>query len=188
MKFLSVAAVRALAPLLLAMSSPVFADPLSDLRAELEALKASNALRIEQLEQRIAQLETSAATARSEPPSVAPAMPAATVASSGANAFNPALSLILAGTYRALSADPADYRIAGFVPSGSEVGPGARGFNLGESELTIAANVDPYFFGSVTAAVSGDNEISIEEAFFRTTALTRGFTIKGGRFFSGLGY
>ncbi len=188
MKFLSVAAVRALAPLLLAMSSPVFADPLGDLRAELEALKASNALRIEQLEQRIAQLEATAATARSEPPSVAPAMPSARAASGGANAFNPAVSLILAGTYRNLSADPADYRIAGFVPGGSEVGPGARGFDLGESELTLAANVDPYFFGNLTAAVSGNNEISVEEAFFRTTALTRGFTIKGGRFFSGLGY
>jgi len=188
MNFLTIAAARTLVPLLLVMSSPVFADPLGDLRAELEALKASNALRIEQLEQRIAQLEASAATARSEPPTVAPAMPAAAVASSGPNAFNPALSLILAGTYRALSGNPADYRIAGFVPSGSEVGPGARGFNLGESELTIAANVDPYFFGNLTVAVSSDNSISVEEAFFRTAALTHGLTIKGGRFFSGLGY
>ncbi len=188
MKSLTIAAARALAPLLLAMSAPVFADPLSDLRAELEALKASNALRIEQLEQRIAQLEASAATARSEPPPVAPAMPPAAAASGGGNAFNPALSLILAGTYRDLSEDPANYRIAGFVPSGSEVGPGARGFSLGESELTLAANVDPYFFGNLTVAVTGDNEISVEEAFFRTTALTNGFTIKGGRFFSGLGY
>jgi hypothetical protein len=62
------------------------------------------------------------------------------------------------------------------------------GFNLGESELTIAANVDSYFFGDLTASVSGDNEISIEEAYFRTTALTHGLTIKGGRFFSGLDY
>ena len=67
MKSLTIAAARALAPLLLAMSAPVFADPLSDLRAELEALKASNALRIEQLEQRIAQLEASAATAGFKP-------------------------------------------------------------------------------------------------------------------------
>lgn len=192
MKFLTVAAARGLVPLLLALSSPVFAEPpgepLSELRSELEAVKASYALRIGQLEQRIAQLEAAAATARSEPPSAAPAMPPATVASGGTNAFNPAVSLILAGTYRNLSADPADYRIAGFVPSGSEVGPGARGFDLGESELTIAANVDPYFYGNVTASIHADNSISVEEAFFRTTALTHGFTIKGGRYFSGLGY
>ena len=192
MKFLTIAAARTLAPLLLAMSSPVFADPLGDLHTELEALKASNALRIEQLEQRIAQLEAVAATARSEPSTIAPALPPAlapaAAASGGANAFNPALSLILAGTYRNLSGNPADYRIVGFVPSGGDAGPGARGFNLGESELTIAANVDPFFFGNVTASIHGDNSISVEEAFFRTTALTHGFTIKGGRFFSGLGY
>ncbi|MGB8692531.1 MAG: hypothetical protein WCD08_03365, partial [Steroidobacteraceae bacterium] len=73
MKFLTVAAARGLVPLLLALSSPVFAEPpseppgepLSELRAELEAVKASYALRIGQLEQRIAQLEATAATARS---------------------------------------------------------------------------------------------------------------------------
>ena len=40
----------------------------------------------------------------------------------------------------------------------------------------------------LTAAITGDNEIEVEEAFFRTTALRDGFTIKGGRFFSGFGY
>ena len=40
----------------------------------------------------------------------------------------------------------------------------------------------------LTAAITGDNEIEVEEAFFRTTALRDGLTIKGGRFFSGFGY
>ena len=40
----------------------------------------------------------------------------------------------------------------------------------------------------MTAAITGDNEIEVEEAFFRTTALPDGFTVKGGRFFSGFGY
>ena len=44
MKFLTIAAARTLAPLLLAMSAPVFADPFSELRAELEAVKTLNAL------------------------------------------------------------------------------------------------------------------------------------------------
>jgi len=96
--------------------------------------------------------------------------------------------MILAGNYAHLSQDPSTYRIAGFIPSGGEVGPGDRNFNLGESELTVAANVDPYFFANVTASVTSDNEIAIEEAYFRTLALREGFTLKGGRFFSGLGY
>ena len=94
-------------------------------------------------------------------------------------AFNPAISLILAGNYANLSNNPDDYAIQGFIPGGDEIGPGSRSFNLGESELTIAANIDPYFMGNLTAAISGDNEISVEEAYFRTTALPYGVTIEG---------
>jgi hypothetical protein len=68
------------------------------------------------------------------------------------------------------------------------VGPGERSFNLGESELTFAANIDPYFAGQLTAAITGENEIEVEEAFVRTTALPQGFTGKLGRLFSGVGY
>ena len=179
------AAARCGALLLLSVPATGLTDPLSDLRTELEALKSTYEQRIQELEQRISLLEVNA----SAPPTQAATSAAPSAATGGgANAFNPALSMILAGTYSQLSRDPSDFRIAGFIPSGTETGPGARGFNLGESELTIAANVDPYFFGNLTASVSADNEISIEEAYFRTTALTHGLTIKGGRFFSGLGY
>ena len=56
--------------------------------------------------------------------------------------------------YADLSQDPGDFNFAGFMPSGGEIGPGDRSFNLGESELTIAANIDPYFMGSMTAAIT----------------------------------
>ena len=109
-------------------------------------------------------------------------------ARSTAAAFNPSLSVILGGTYSNLSQDPANWQMSGFIPSRGEVGPGERSFNLDESELTIAANVDPYFSAAVTAAISAEDEIEVEEAYFRTLALPSGFTAKGGRFFSGLGY
>jgi hypothetical protein len=105
----------------------------------------------------------------------------------GQTAFNPAMSVILAGNYGNLSQDPSSYRIAGFIPS-SEQGPGARGFNLGESELTFSANVDPYFFANLTAALDDSNSIHAEEAYFKTIALPEGLSLKGGRFFSGVGY
>ena len=38
------------------------------------------------------------------------------------------------------------------------------------------------------AALTPENEIEVEEAFFQTLALGRGFTLKGGRFLSGIGY
>ncbi len=95
---------------------------------------------------------------------------------------------MLAGSYADTSRDPGDWRIAGFMPNGGEIGPGERSFSLGESEMTLAASVDPYFTGQLTVAITGEDEIEVEEAFFRTLALPAGLMAKGGRFFSGFGY
>ena len=103
-------------------------------------------------------------------------------------AFNPAISLILQGTYADTSQDPNTFQITGFMPSGGEVGPPKRSFSLGESELVLSANVDPYFRGHLVAALTPENEVEVEEAYFQTLALGRGFTLKGGRFLSGIGY
>src|SRR5688500_15772357 len=155
------------------------------LRAELDNLKSDYETRIAALEGRIANLE--AAPAARVPADVA-AAPPTLPATAAAAAFNPAISLVLAGNYADTSRDPEDWRIAGFMPNGGEIGPGERSFNLGESEITLAANVDPYFSAQFTAAITGEDEIEVEEAYFRTLALPGGFTAKGGRFFSGFGY
>jgi hypothetical protein len=105
------------------------------------------------------------------------------------SAFNPAISAILNGVYANLSRDPGAYRLNGFVPSMGEVAPPRRGPSLGESELGISANVDPLFRGTLVAALSPeDNSIGVEEANVQTTGLSHGFTVKAGRFFSGVGY
>ncbi len=171
------------------------ADEIAELKAQVEALKANTAA----LEARIKQLEAAAAAPAAPPAAVAAAAPAAAPAipeaapvpppgKSNPTAFNPAISMIITGNYAALSEDPNTYRVAGFIPPPEGEGPGPRSFNLGESELTVASNVDPYFFAQVTAAIQGDDSIGIEEAFFKTIALSHGFTVKGGRFFSGTGY
>jgi hypothetical protein len=103
-------------------------------------------------------------------------------------AFNPGISLILQGTAARSSRDPATYEITGFAPSGGEVGPRPRGFSLGESELIISGNIDPYFRGQVVAALTPEDELEVEEAFFQTSRLGNGFSLKGGRFLSGIGY
>ena len=167
------------------------ADDTAALRAELDALKSEYDARVAALEARIGQLESAAVAAVPAPavPDVSPGVDAAPAApGSTATAFNPAMSAILGGSYANLSEDPATYRIAGFLPAGDEIGPGDRSFNLGESELTLSANIDPYFMGSLTFAMTPEDEIEVEEAFFRTLALPSGFTLKGGRFFSGFGY
>ena len=194
------------------------ADDLNSLKSELNSLKSDYEARIAKLEARISQLENQVAStgapagAAGSTDAAAAAVPADVLAAAAADtasagaaspeqempapaagrnvaaAFNPAMSVILGGNYASTSQDPDTWRVAGFIPSGGDVGPGDRNFNLGESELTLSANIDPYFFGNLTASINGDNEIEVEEAYFKTIAVPDGFVIKGGRFFSGFGY
>ena len=197
-----VTAAIAAAALLPVTASAATDSDVEALRAEIARLKAEYAERITKLEAQVAQLTPEAdvgavaevdqqveaeAVAANEPASGAAPEPAAS-SSGSATAFNPAISLILAGNYSNLSNDPEEYSIQGFIPAGDEIGPGDRSFNLGETELTIAAAVDPYFMGALTAAITPENEIEVEEAYFRTTSLPLGFTVKGGQFFSSIGY
>lgn len=117
--------------------------------------------------------------AAAEPTQVAPA----------ANSFNPQISLILSGGYTRTRQDPANWTLAGLpMPADAEAGPGSRGFNLGESELGLAANIDPWWRGVAAIALHGDDAVSVEEAYVQSTALGRGLTLKAGRFLSGVGY
>jgi hypothetical protein len=146
------------------------------LRAELDALKSEYDARVAALEARIGQLESAAVAAAPAPAvsDVPPDIEAAPAAQgSTATAFNPAMSAILGGSYANLSEDPRPIRSRGSCRLGDEIGPGDRSFNLGESELTLSANIDPYFMGSLTFSMSPEDEIEVEEAFFRTLALPR---------------
>jgi hypothetical protein len=143
-------------------------------QSEPTAKQPNEQQRLRSLEERVKQLE-------SAPPAPSPA--------SSANSFNPAISLILSGLYTNLSQDPANYRITGFpVPSSVDIGPGQRGFSLAESELGVYANIDPYFYGGLNFSIHPDDTASAEEAFIQTIALSNGFSVKAGRFFSGIGY
>lgn len=185
--------LRPMAALLALLAAPTMAfaaDDVAALRAELQALKSDYDARVGKLEARIQQLEAvnpAMADAASALPA-GPAPPPPATAVGGASAFNPSISVVLGGSYTDARRDPADWRVAGFARAGDESGPDARSFDLGESELTLAASVDPYFSAQLTAAITGEDEIEVEEAFVRTSALPDGFTAKLGRFFSGLGY
>lgn len=157
------------------------ANGLQQLRQQIDELKRSYDSRIQaleaQLQQAQQQLTQQAAQQQSTAAAVAaattsPAAPSTTIAadgagaaSGGANRFNPAVSLILTGGYAGLSKSSDTWQLSGFLPNGGEIGPGKRGFSLGESELTLSANIDHLFYGAVTLAVSGENTISAEEAF-----------------------
>jgi len=161
---------------------------LSKIREEIRQLKDAYEKRIQALENRLAEAESRAGRAEQSAARAATAAAQPGARAGGENAFNPAISLILQGTAARISQDPDTYRIGGFAPSGGEVGPAPRGFGLGESELIVSASVDPYFRGQLVAALTPENELEVEEAFFQTLALGHGLTLKGGRFLSGIGY
>src|SRR5688572_31206809 len=104
------------------------ADDVAGLRAELQALKNDYQTRVDALEARIAQLESAPVGAVAEATPAGP--PMSQPPARNATAFNPAISLILAGSYTDTSQDPETWRIAGFIPGGGEIGPGERSFNL----------------------------------------------------------
>jgi hypothetical protein len=169
---------------------------LAALQQQINALRTDYEARISQLEARLRAAETAAATPAAEPVPDVPFQPIEEIViadtplvstAASANASNPGVSVVLNGNYVATSRDPAGARIPGFLLS-DEAGLPGRGLSLGESEVTLAANVDPFLLANLTASFSGDNQVSVEEAFIQTTALPGGLTLKGGRFFSAVGY
>jgi hypothetical protein len=173
----------------LAAAVPAHADAdLDALRAELNEMKSSYEARIQALEARLQQAEAQPAHAPAPT-----AVPVAAVAAAEtvpqqeatSNRYNPDISLILQGRYSQL--DDIEHRhITGFFPAGHDHGA-PRGFSLEHTELVMSASIDPYFGGYMNLALL-DEEVEIEEAWFQTTALGNGLTLRGGRFLSGLGY
>jgi hypothetical protein len=178
---------------------------LRELKQQIEAMRQQYEARLKALEDKLDATQRTAAASPSPSPSASPSSSSAALASTEAaappatapqasaspnnsNSFNPAVSLILSGTYASLQRDPGTWQIANFVPTGGEVGPGQRSFSLGESEIGMSANIDPWLYGALTLAVSPEDTISAEEAFIQTTALPDGLRIKAGRFYAGLGY
>lgn len=166
---------------------------LDSIRAEIQQMKQNYEARIQSLEAKleaaqssIGKVEQSADQAQQSAAKAETAVIAASSAPASANVFNPGISLILSGIYANRSQD-SDYHLTGFQ-AGGDIGPGLRGFSLAESELGIYSNIDHYFYGGINLSVDADNNVSAEEAFVQTSALPYGVTVKGGRFFSGIGY
>jgi len=158
-------------------------DPVADLRAQLDALKAEYERRIADLEKRLTEMQgqqgqAAPPPAEAAPPETppqptapepaAPAEPAAGASGGGAsqtsNYFNPAISVI--GNFLAVGGQN---RVEN-LPSAS----------LRESEVGIQAIVDPYaradFFLSF-----GEEGVDVEEGFVTFTALPQNLLARVGR-------
>jgi hypothetical protein len=150
---------------------------LAEARTEIEALKQAQAAPGQEV----------AAAEAPAPEAVAEAGSADASASGNANAFNPAISVVLNGELASHSLDPQLYYRDGF-PLVGEGAPSARGMSLGESEVTLSANIDDKFYGQLTVALDSEDTVGVEEAFIDTTSLPNGLALRAGRFFSNIGY
>ncbi|MGB5352488.1 MAG: hypothetical protein WBM54_07705 [Woeseia sp.] len=156
---------------------------MEELRAAVTALRADYEARISELERRLAVAEQNARQANVAAQSAAPA-------AVSQSAFNPAIGIIFGGTAWDFSRAAEGNNIAGF-PLGGEAGPISQGLALGETEIDISANVDDKFTAWLTLPVvieDGEAAVEIEEAWLETTAMPAGFSLRFGRFFSGIGY
>jgi hypothetical protein len=104
------------------------ADDAAALRAELQALKNDYNSRVDALEARIKQLETANARRPMRPwpgrgSATAPEPAPSGRAAGGASAFNPAISLILGGSFTGTSRS-GGLGHRGLPPAGDEIGPG----------------------------------------------------------------
>jgi hypothetical protein len=161
---------------------------LAAIKVQIADMKQSYEQRIAALEQKLAQAEAQAAKAPAPAPVDNRPPPAAT-----ASAFNPEVSLIVQGQYKQMK-NVAERGITGFFPAGGhDHGDGAvdginkRGFSVDHTELVFAANVDPNWRAQAILGLA-DGEVEVEEAWFQSLGLGNGFGLKGGRFFSGIGY
>jgi len=145
---------------------------------QIQQLKQNNI----QLEQRLQQVENVAAKAQA----AAQQSVRGSTAPSSANSFNPAVAMILSGTFEQFRRDPA-IPATGFAMNPNDTGY-VHGFSLQESELSLSANIDPQYSGVATISMASDGSVSVENAYVQTSALGYGLNLKFGRFFSGLGY
>src|SRR5689334_5343876 len=69
--------------------------------------------------------------------------------------------------------------------------PHVRGFTIPQGEMSLDAVVDPYFKGFANIVhkldENGETGVELEELYFLTTSLPKGFQLKGGQFLTDFG-
>lgn len=170
----------------LLLSAPVSgADDLAAIRLEIEKLRESYENRIADLEKRLLAAEVK--TAESRPAAYPSGQAGPAPAPAPGRTSNPEIGLVLQGRYAHLD-DRAERSISGLISGGGhEHGATGRGFSIDHSELMLSASIDPYLTGKAALAFK-EGAAEVEEAWFQTTALSPGLSLKGGRFRSAIGY
>lgn len=163
---------------------------------EIEALRAEIAQMRQQYEARLAELEAKLKAAEVHAaPTAQPVTGDRLGAVTSGAAFNPQISVILDGVYyrdnKGGQTQGLYEHLDGINHSHGDHGHGhgiERGFNLRPTELIFSATVDPWFDANLMLTVDSDGGVELEQAYFDTRSLPAGLKLRGGKFFSGIGY
>lgn len=109
-----------------------------------------------------------------------PSASAATGSNSGNTAMNPAISLDGLFDYSQFNNGTPLHFTGGHDPY-------QNGFNLQQVELSMSANVDPYFSAMSNIVLNHEGGIEVEEAYATTTSLPYNLQVKAGSFFTAFG-
>lgn len=102
----------------------------------------------------------------------------------------PQASIIVDGIISDYSQDPEEYRLPGFQ-LGGEAGLHDEGWSFGHNEFTVSTEIGGFLEGRFTGVMhqhDSEMEFELEELWLQTLGLGHGVTLKGGRFFSDIGY
>jgi len=105
----------------------------------------------------------------------------------GSGLLNPALSIILDGTFGYYGRNAGDFPALGLPVAGDDPSDARQGFNIQELEIAAQSAIDPYLEGAVFLTIPNLEGIEVEEAYLVTTALPGNLQVKAGTFRSQLG-
>jgi hypothetical protein len=177
--------VLAAAGLLTTLPAVASDADLKALREEIAQMKQAYEQRIESLEKRLVQTESTSTQAKAVADKAA--TQTARVGDGKASAFNPEIGLVLQGQHKSMQ-NVSERQVSGYWSAGHDHGGDKRGASLEHSELMFSANIDPNFRGVARFAITGDNEVEVEEASVSTLGLGNGLNLRAGRFASDIGY
>jgi len=106
-----------------------------------------------------------------------------------ANAAQVSYGLTLDGKVTAYRQDPEEYELPGFG-LGGEAGLDDEGFSLNHSEFSMQIEAE-HLVAKMTTVIEeddGDIDAVLEELYLESRGLGNGLTVRGGRFFSSVGY
>ena len=105
----------------------------------------------------------------------------------GSSLMNPAMSVIMDGTFGYYGRHRADFEAARLPIAGDDPSLANEGLGVQEVEVALQSAIDPYLEGALFLTIPNLQGIEVEEGYLVTTALPFSLQVKAGTFRSQVG-